>query len=304
MKNMDRRRFIYCGASGLMVPSILNAIVPIPFSFFKQSVSSGASTDSEVLDWAARVTANGGTYDDTSITAQDTAIKIIKAAGQRSLLLRWNLYCGTNLAACRTPLIIDKGSSIDSNNGFPSTAFQESDYSQATGLTATGIAGGTGKYLGTGFTPNVDWSDDNNCSMGAYLRTTNSDSDVVMGASSSNVDYLLVSYGGSTTYGSLHGTGSQQSFADTNGLGHYMVVRRASNDLKVYKNGVSQVSTTTPDGNRTSVELLVHCYNALAPAFSKRTIGGYELCAGMTSGEAAVQYNAVQAAQTIMSRQV
>ncbi len=293
---MNRRKFIKT-ASGLLVPISLIASSHIPFGFYNYSTSS-SSIDPEVLDWAARVTANGGTYNSDSLLAQDLGIKIIKAAGQRSLVLRWNLYCGLDLIACRTPLIIDKGSSIDGNNGF--VPFVESDYSQSTGLVkATASAN-----LDTGFTCNTDWTSDNDCAMGAYVRTNSSDTGAIMGSASGNVTYLLPSYGGTTTYASMHSTGTQQSFADTNGLGHYMVVRRASNDFKIYKNGISQVSFTTPDGNRPANTIVVHAYNALAPAYSNRIVAGYDICLGMTAAETLVHYNAIQAVQTFLGRNV
>src|SRR6266550_1391414 len=40
---MNRRRFVYCAATGLMVPAALKASVPVPLSFFKPATATASS---------------------------------------------------------------------------------------------------------------------------------------------------------------------------------------------------------------------------------------------------------------------
>jgi hypothetical protein len=291
---MNRRCFIKTGL----------IYVPTLFCAGAHGAVRLGNLEPEVGDWIRRVRVNAGAVTGKSVAASDRAMKLVKSAGHRSKILRWNLYCGIGISACKVPLINTKGTTTEGDNGTPLGPFGDADYSEPIGLTGTGTGGPSGKAFDTGFTPSTDWSDDNNCSMGVYMRSETSATDAQMGASSGNVDYLLISYGGTLTYGGMHGTDSQQSFADTNGLGHYMVARRASNSLVVYKNGTSQVSTATPTGNRATSTILVHAYNALNPAYSGRIIAGYEICAGLTAAEVLSHYYAVQTAQTILGRQV
>lgn len=108
----------------------------------------------EAASWAARVVANGGTVSGTTLSAVDKFCKAIASAGIRDRFYRLNLFCGTGLNACLTPLYraaslgdTQLGNATDTNVG----PFVSDDYAETTGLSTT--AGG-GKYLSTGLTPN------------------------------------------------------------------------------------------------------------------------------------------------------
>ena len=109
----------------------------------------------EAASWASRVVANGGTVSGTTLSAVDKFCKAIASAGIRSKMLRLNLFCGTGLNACLTPLYraaslgdTQLGNATDTNVG---GLFVSGDYSEPTGLSTTS---GGGKYLNTGLSPN------------------------------------------------------------------------------------------------------------------------------------------------------
>ncbi len=279
---------------------------PIPLGFWKPA-SGSACSDAEVLDWVSRVVGNGGTVSASTQASACTFMAALNTASIRSKILRLNLYAGDQLAACLVPFIKDKGSTLDAIVVAGTGSGVTPTYTEATGLVMVGnLAGVNGKIIDTGFVGNTDWSSDDNAGMGVYMRTKLTTTDVCMGdAGGGNVTYLLPSYGGTTTYGAMYGVATQQNFADTNGLGHYMVVRRASNDMSLFRNGASQVTTTTPGGNRPSGgSMWVHAYNAANPTCSGRLFAGYQITAGLTASEVLALYNAVQAFQTSLSRNV
>lgn len=287
---MNRRSFIKSGL--LFIPTIYSAGV-------HGSVHL-SNLDPEVADWRTRVRTNLGNYSGLSIVAQDTAMKMVKASGHRSKVMRWNLYCGLDQLACVVPLVTGNAQALDVRTG---TAGGWT-YTEATGL----VGNGTDNYLTTGFVPDNYWTSVDSCCFGAYVRTKLLTTDAIMGSNDgTNVDYLLVCYGGTISYVSIHSPATQISFADTAGLGHYMGSRNASNSLVLYKNGVSSASTATPGGARvTNWGFLVHAYNVngLAGAWSARIIGEYEICTGLTAAEVLGHYSAVHRAMTILGRNV
>ncbi len=290
---ISRRRFIYCAATGLMVPYV-RASNPVPLAFWKPA-SSASSCDAEVADWVSRVVGNGGTVSASTQAAACTYAAALSAASIRTKVLRRNHYAGDQLAACFVPYIKDKGSAIETNENFVG-----GDYSEAVGLLGDGI----NKDIITGFTPSTDWSSDNDCGMGVYVRTKTTANDCQMGcADGSRQDYLLVAYGGTTDYTTMHDPAQQPSFADSAGLGHYFVSRTASNSLVMYKNGVSVASTATPGAaTRCTNAMFVHAFSGGAQ--SNRVLAGYEITKGLNATEVLALYNATQAFQTSLGRNV
>src|SRR6266853_811052 len=283
---MNRRRFIKTGL--IFVPTIFSAGV-------HGAVRLG-TLEPEVNSWMGRVVTNAGHYSSLSIVAQDTAMKMVKSSGHLPKVPRWSLYCGSDQLACMTPLVNTLGSSVDTQAG---TAGGWT-YTEATGLTGNG----TNNYVSTGFIPATHWSSVNDCCMGVYVRTKQTTTDAVMGCSQgTDTFYLLPCYGGTTSYAAMCNVTNQVSFADSAGLGHYLCSRPASNSHVFYKNGISQASTTTPGGSLVaSWNILLHAFAAagIPAAWSARTLGGYEICNGLTAAQVVGHYNAVQRAQTIL----
>ena len=295
---MNRRRFIKSGL--IFVPTIFSAGV--------HGAVHLAALELDVPLWMQRVTANGGHYTSLSVVANDTVVKMARPI--YSKLLRVNTYTGGDLAACVIPLVnvgLAMGDTKDTAQNFVS-----GDYSESTGLTGDGSS----KYMSTGFVPITHWTSDNDCSYGAYLRTNTSDAGWILGinlaSGATNEPRMVISLSGTLNAASLFSTvgGSDQTVAtDTNGLGHYLASRTASNSLILYRNGSNQASTTTPTGSRGSdvnVGFFVHARNNQAfPNFcSNRAFGGYHFCKGLSASEVAILYSAIQAGQRVLGRQV
>ena len=109
----------------------------------------------EAASWASRVVANGGTVSGTTLSAVDKFCKAIASAGIRDRFYRLNLFCGTGLNACLTPLYraaslgdTQLGNATDTNQG----PFAAGAYTEATGLTPVFASG---HYLDTGLTPDA-----------------------------------------------------------------------------------------------------------------------------------------------------
>lgn len=107
----------------------------------------------EALDWAQRVRRNGGDLSDDTLSAVSRFCAQIDAAGIRSAMLRLNLMCGSNLAACLVPLYRSTvplslvGGATDTNNNFVSADYIERGPSG--GLTGSAA---TVKFLNTNAT--------------------------------------------------------------------------------------------------------------------------------------------------------
>lgn len=109
----------------------------------------------DAADWRTRVIANSGSVSASTMKAVSTFCSAIDSAGIRSKMLRLNLFCGTGLNACLTPLYraaslgdTQLGNATDTNVG---GLFVSANYLEATGLSTT--LGG-GQYLNTGLSPN------------------------------------------------------------------------------------------------------------------------------------------------------
>ena len=290
---LSRRSFVKTGL--LFVPTI--------FSGGIHGAVRLSALEPEVNAWMGRVVTNGGHYTSLAVVASDTAVKMARSI--RSKILRWNLYCGSDLLCCAAPVINDSGSTVDTLTNFVS-----GDYSQATGL----VGNGTTKTVSTGFIPVTHWTSDNDCCMGVYLLSKTSAADYVIGAinGAGHACYMSIAYVGTTNYGSMFSIAGGSDYAtgaDSAGLGHYMTCRNASNSLVIYKNGVSQYSTATPAGTRPTdltFNIIVHAalVAGVVSAASNRAFGGYNICKGFSASDAVVFFNAVQRANTILARQV
>lgn len=156
--------------------------------------ASGA-THPEALDWATRVTANGGTVSSTTLAAVSTFCASIQAAGIRDRFYRLNLFCGNQLAAALVPLYraesstaSARGNTTDTNNG----PFVAADFNN-TG-SSSGLAGnGTSKFLNTGINANSVTA--SNCHMGVGIAAAASGTAalrVPIGAFNNSQNALLV----------------------------------------------------------------------------------------------------------------
>lgn len=258
--------------------------------------------DSEVLDWVTRVGNNGGSVSQGTKDAVDTFMKALKAAGLRSKIARLNPYAGTGLAAAMTPLIKDIGGTTDTNN------FTEGEYSESTGVTSGGA-----HFLSTGAPLSALYALDGTnhaMSYGLYVRSSSNASALDMGTfDGTNYSYLSVANTANTYYAMTDNGAGIGPVSDSNGHGFYLGVRLSTSSMKVYKNG-SQLATTTTPGSLTSsaINIFVHCANnnngGGGIAVSPRALGGYQLGTDFDATQNTNLYNAWQALETALGRNV
>lgn len=253
----------------------------------------------EATSWADfAVPRNGGTVSAATKGYAATFITALKTAGIRSKILRLNLYAGSSLAACLTPIIRDVGGFFDISTGFVS-----GDYSESTGLQGDTS---NGKYLNTMVIPSEHLFL-NDFHLGFYNRTSTNEARIPVGASNTaatEVTYCLCGYSGSSYWNAWNSV-TQISAADANGRGFYLGVRDAS-ERRLYKAGTSLVNSATLGGARPSFPIFVHCYNfnGAASDSTSRILAGYTIGKALTSTEATAFSAAWQAFQTSLGRQV
>lgn len=97
--------------------------------------------DTDALDFFARVASNAGTISDAQKSAVNALVISAKVKGYWSKINRWNLFTGTNLAACLVPLKVGLGGATETN-----VSFVAGDYAASTALTGDGSS----KYINTG----------------------------------------------------------------------------------------------------------------------------------------------------------
>jgi hypothetical protein len=112
----------------------------------------------EAIDWATRVSSNGGTISTTvlrAVSAFCAAADLAGPGGFRSAMYRLNLFAGGNLSGCLVPLYrgptfggTNVGFATDTNNNFVSADFVE------TGATGGLKGNGVAKFLNTGLPTN------------------------------------------------------------------------------------------------------------------------------------------------------
>ena len=271
----------------------------------------------EAASWAARVVANGGSVG-ASLSAVDKFCKAIASAGIRDRFYRLNLFCGTGLNACLTPLYraaslgdTQLGNATDTNSG---GLFVTANYNE-TGASGGLLGDGSSKYLNTGLAPNA----------------------LPVFATGHLSAYAMTGFGGSTIYsligslasgygenyfieanrspGDLAGSWGGGSFANLAtaaqgaGVGHTIVSRTSSTSLRAYKNGTTlntSTSSVTPAANANS--LFVFAHNNLGGGTALNHLlgrmGGYSVGASLDDTQAAAFSTAMQAFQTALTRNV
>jgi hypothetical protein len=74
----------------------------------------------EVAQWMAKATDNGGVYSSQTVNALRLLMTDIKRYGLRNKIFRLNMFVGENSNSGAVPLIADRGASIDTIFGSPS----------------------------------------------------------------------------------------------------------------------------------------------------------------------------------------
>ena len=148
-------------------------------------------------------------------------------------------------------------------------------------------------------------SQQNSASLSFYSRT-NSDAVVhEFGAGLGPISYMLLRFG-NLFYG-LVNSGTDNTVANTNSTGHYLVTRTASNVIKFFKNGGLTLNATTASTGNPTVNMVISAWRQ-APGtlvrYSNRECAFATLGTGLNDTESANLYTAIQAFNTTLGRQV
>ena len=287
--------------------------------------ASGA-THPEALDWATRVTANGGTVSSTTLAAVDKFCRDIDAAsGLRAAILRLNLFCGNSdasLNAVRTPLYLSGsfggatiGNTIDTNFNFAQGDYQETG-------SGGGLKGnGTNKYLATGFQPAnfPDRTSVHLSSSGTSLETSGDraflgswDALAVQPVSQGtlySIDIYAAYINARAARFSNFTAGPPVQFPTVTTPGasesHFIGTRTASNLATIYRGGAFAASNSTSvTPVSTAFGFFVFAFNAAgSPSyFSAGRLRMYSIGNGLTAAQALAFSNAVIAFNTALGR--
>lgn len=278
----------------------------------------------EAASWAQRVRDNGGSVSGSTLAAVGRFCASIDAAGIRSKFVRVNLFCGMggNLNAVLVPLYRNTspsgaviGSAIDVNSGASGALFLTTDYTER-GSSGGLIGTSANRFLNTGVATNT--MSEGNRHISAYEVTRSGATfDRFLGSeSSASVSQVLsLGYGNNASQvvfpfsafsGGVNGT------TTTTG-GHWIGSNASAGSGVLYKNGAQDATSSQTAATPPASELFVFAVNrasasatpALAAAdFYGGRLGGYSIGLGLSAAEALSYYNAMQAFQTAMQRNV
>lgn len=265
----------------------------------------------EAADWANRVRTNGGSVSGTTLTAVDRFVKAIHAAGIRDRFFRLNLFCGNsdaNLAAVRTPLF--RGQSLAGtqygNTTDTNVNFVAGDYAE-TGASGGLLGNGSTKLLRTGLATNAMTVGDRHLSAYEVVRS-GATFDLFLGSDVAGSQQFTLGYGSAANvvrfgYGAF--AANVTSSATTAG-GHWLGVSPTTTTGIIYKNGVADGNNATTAATPPSYEMYAFANNRdnAATDFYGGRLGGYSIGAAFTAAQALAYYNALQAFQTALGRQV
>jgi hypothetical protein len=269
----------------------------------------------EAQVWRNAVIANGGTVSGSTLAAVSRFCLAIDAAGIRNRFYRLNLFCGTGLEACLVPLYrgpslvgTQYGGTTDTNNG----PFVSGDYVE-TGASGGLLGNGSTKYLNTGFSAaNLNRSSTHLGVYGTALNDGGASFASLAGARDSSANNLIQldgkRSGAANTYFSGASNAVSVSGSPVASSGHVLGVSASATDLRVYVAGNSTGSTTT---DRTSGTLVAQSVYIFANNFhgspfdrSGMRCRAYSFGVGMTASQVSAFYNAMQAFQTSLGRNV
>ena len=269
----------------------------------------------ETLDWITRVYANGGTVSTSTANAVDAFCNAIDAAGIRDRFYRLNLFAGTGLNAALVPLYrgpssggTQYGNATDTNNG-PFVAADYVETGASGGLTATS---NTSKYLETGLIPfNAGITEQNYHNSGYFPSTLNTTGDWI-GSSGTRFSIffpafstfgMYVRFGGSSNTGIENG-----SLAARNG---HLIGQRSSGTGVGYRNGanINAVSSTASSSafetnQPPALSVFARNANGSPSSYWSGRACMYSIGLDFSDAEALAFYNAVEAFQTALGRQL
>ncbi len=144
-----------------------------------------------------------------------------------------------------------------------------------------------------------------------YSRTNIQEAGCDIGAMNNSTDQVIQFFirhtpVKETFFDCYGGANGRVNVDQDNAAGGFMATRVASNDSKVFRNGVEYGAITTSLGTQTSFEFYLGARNNLgvADTFSTKENAGAGIYDGLTAAKVLSQYNARQTLNTTLSRQV
>lgn len=271
--------------------------------------------NADAQDWVNRVYANGGTVSSATATAVNQFCVDIESAGLRDRFRRLNLFCGTGLNACLTPLYraaslgdTQLGNATDTNVG----PFVSGDYVESAGLTGTGnngIGAGNSKHLRTGLTPaTVGFSSGH---LSAFIfglnQTAPNQSGIIAVRDNGSSQRWWLDYRQSSIVSEYTGNNFTTFAPPVSSTNSHIILSRTSlSSMRYFQNG-SQVGsefTTSVSGTGGTADWPVFAtlVDGSPTSYAPFRMGGYSIGIGMTPTQAASYTTAMQAFQTAMSR--
>lgn len=272
----------------------------------------------EAIDWATRVSSNGGTISTTVLRAVSALCAAADQGSFRSAIYRLNLFAGGNLSGCLVPLYRGPtfggttfGNTTDTNVNFVSADFVETG-------TGGGLKGnGTNKYLNTGLTTNnLPSATSLHLSVsGTGLAT--SGNKIALGSFNNLGSGLAIldefaTYSGVTARNFRNGTFAAGQFPQITSPGanesHLIGSRTASTAAALYQGGSlasSSATNITPIRNSVSIFVFALSTNNATPtagATSAATFRMYSIGTGLNATQAAAFSAAVAALNTALGR--
>ena len=148
----------------------------------------------ETMSWVSRVNAQGSSVSGSSIATTDYLLNDLQRFGILPSIFRAGCYAGADTNALEAPLILRTSNIWIAPTNDTLIGFTAANYSESTGLT-----GGTGKYIDTGFVfQNNDQQ--NSWHLGVYIRTGSDEASHAIGMQTSGGPdtVILVSYAGTS----------------------------------------------------------------------------------------------------------
>lgn len=272
--------------------------------------ASGA-THPEALDWASRVTTNGGTVSSTTLAAVSTFCAAINAAGIRSKFMRLNLMCGSGISACIVPLYRGTsfggtvlGNAVDTNVG-PFVAGDYAETGSPGGLKGAGTS--ASKYLRTGLLLN-SFASLTNRHLAVYeTERGNANQCSIGGGATGTGNAFFLRPATSTDFRADFNAISVGVSSYTGGATFFIGQNDGLRSAALYRNGVATTGTLSADvtANSNEIQILAAQFDGTTGLVrSVARCAGYSIGEAFTSGEASAYDAAMQAFQATLGRNV
>jgi hypothetical protein len=255
----------------------------------KKRITSGTSFDPDATAFFNRVTAAGGSLTATEQTAVNTLVLDLKGFSLWTPTIAIYPMVGSSAASCAQNL---KSASFTGS-------FTSGWTFASTGATPNGVSA----YMDTFCAPIANLLQ-NNTHISYYSRTNNAgNAKVEMGISAPNALFIVPRYDiGSNCYRAVNSTQTSPTAGVINTAAFFQANRITSTQAILYRNNTAIFTDALNSTGLSNVYIYVGAYNG--GGYTDRQCAYASIGQGMTSTEQGNYYTAIQAFQTILSRQV